>query len=130
MSFSIKNFIILFLFFSFIYSVDIKDNKNKKIDNNEKECNPIEECNSCSFEELKTIDECQITGYKKKMKCINKNNEDKIYYESCNENTRINSVYIFFIICIIIFFCSYKYQKTQKDLTLKNLMVKLSILKN
>ena len=126
MSFSIHNFIIILLIIS-IYSEEIKINKNN---NKESECKPIEECHACTFNELKTIDECQVNGYKKKMHCLYKNNEEKTYYESCNENTRINSVYIFLIMCIIIFFGSYRYQKTQKDSTFKNTMVKLSILKN
>ena len=63
---------------------------------------------------------------KKKLYCAN---EDKYYFESCKENTKINSVYKFLFICIIIFICSYRYQKVQKDSNIKNLMVKLSILK-
>ena len=129
MAFYFNNLIILLLFFSFIYSVDIK-NKDKKIYAKEIKCKIIDECQACSFDELKTIDDCQPTGYKRKMHCFYEDNSERTYIEPCNENIRINSVYIFLLICIIIFFCSYKYQKTQKDSTLKNLMVKLSILKN
>ena len=119
--------IFLFLLFSFIYSTDLKNNK---ISDKNKDCKVIEECKICSFNELKSIDECQVTGYKTKIQCIEKNNEVKDFYDSCSENTKINSVYIFLMICIIIFFVSYRYQKTQKDSSLQNLMVKLSILKN
>ena len=130
MSLKMPNFIIILLIIA-IYSKDINNSNNEILNNNQSnECKTIEECHSCTFNELKSIDECQVNGYKKKIQCINKNNEEKIYYESCNENTRINSVYIFLIICIVIFICSYRYQKTQKDSTLQNLMVKLSILKN
>ena len=130
MSLKIYYFIIILLIIS-IYSKVIKKSNNEILNNyHSNECKTIEECHSCTFNELKTIDECQVNGYKTKIKCINKNNEIKIYYESCNENTRFNPVYIFLIICIVIFICSYRYQKTQKDSTLQNLMVKLSILKN
>ena len=128
MSFSFNFFIIAFLN-TFIFSTMAKDNKNIKLIKSSKDCKIIEECLICSFNELKTIDECQVTGYRKKMSCFN-NNEEKIYYESCSENIGINSVYKFLIICILIFICSYRYHKSQKDSTLKNLMVKLSILKN
>ena len=128
MSFSF-NFFIILLLNTFIFSTVVKDNKNIKLIKSSKDCKIIEECHICSFNELKTIDECQVTGYKKKMSCFN-NNEEKIYYDSCSENMGINSVYIFLIICILIFICSYRYHKSQKDSTLKNLMVKLSILKN
>ena len=124
MSFSIK-YLIFLLFTPLIFSTVVKTNRGH---NNS--CKPIEECKVCSFDELKTIDECQSTGYRKRMRCRSMSNQEKIFYEPCNENTRINPVYIFLIICIVIFICSYKYQKTQNDSTLKNLMVKLSILKN
>ena len=127
MSYHINNFVILIFINLFIFSIT---NNKDRLTNKIIDCKAIEECHSCAFDELKTIDECQVTGYKKKMKCLNKNNEENIYIESCSENTKINSVYYFLIICIIIFVCSYRYQKTQKDSTLKNLMVKLSILKN
>ena len=120
--------IILFIYsFSFIYSSeDINKEKDIISMNKEKECKIIEECHPCSFLELKTIDICQINGYKKKLYC---NKDDKYYDESCKEKTRINSVYILFLFCIAIFICSYKYQKEQKDSNIKNLMAKLSILK-
>ena len=130
--YSFKYAIILLVInsFSFIKSSgDNNDNKKEKessLINKEKDCKVIEECHFCSFSELKTNDICQINGYKKKLYC---SNEDKYYFESCNENTKINSVYIFLFICIAIFICSYRYQKIQKDSNLKNLMVKLSILK-
>ena len=127
MPYHFKNFIILILLQILNFSTS---NINEKLNDKIIECKAIEECHPCTFNELKTIDECQVTGYKKKMKCLNKNNEENVYNESCSENTRINSVYFFLIICIVIFICSYRYQKTQKDSTLKNLMVKLSILKN
>ena len=122
----LKNKLIFLLLFSFINS----NGKNSKLTNNDKECSTIDGCHACSFSELKTIDECQVNGYMKKMRCIKKNNEEKIDYESCNENMKINSVYIFLTINIVIFIISYRYQKSQKDSSLKNLMVKLSILKN
>ena len=126
--YSAKYIIIILFLNSFIYiysSEDDNKEKEAKIDK-EKECKIIEECHRCSFLELKTIDICQVNGYKKKLYC---NSEDKYYIESCKENMRINSVYVFLIICIVIFICSYRYQKAQKDSNLKNLMVKLSILK-
>ena len=125
-----KYIIILLLFtnlFSFINSSEDGNNEKDILSKyDEKECKIIEECHFCNFFELKTLDICQIKGYKKKFYC---NNDGKYYIESCKENMRINSVYIFLFICIIIFICSYRYQKTQKDFNLKNLMVKLSILK-
>ena len=131
MSYFINNILILLIFNSFILSSLVKNNKNNhKFTSKIDECKAIEECQPCTFDELKTIDECQVTGYKKKIQCLNKNNEQKVYNEPCSENRKINSVYIFLIICIAIFIISYRYQKTQKDSTLKNLMVKLSILKN
>ena len=136
MSFFIKyasKYIIIILFiFSFSFgfcSGELNDNnkdKNGLTKEKGKDCTVIEECHICTFSELKTLDICQINGYKKKLKC---NNDDKYHLESCKENTRINSVYLFLFICIAIFICSYRYQKAQKDSNLKNLMVKLSILK-
>ena len=126
--YSAKYIIILVFINSFDYANSNGDNNNEKElkINLEKECKIIEECRRCSFLELRTIDVCQINGYKKKFYC---NSEDKYYTESCKENIRINPVYIFLFICIVIFICSYRYQKAQKDSNLKNLMVKLSILK-
>ena len=126
--YSSKYIIIIVLINSFDFSYSNGDNTNEKEVkiNLEKECKLIEECRRCSFLELRTIDVCQINGYKKKFYC---NSEDKYYTESCKENIRINPVYIFLFICIVIFICSYRYQKAQKDSNLKNLMVKLSILK-
>ena len=122
-------YIIILLFinsFDFAYSNGDNNNEKELKINLEKECKIIEECRRCSFLELRTIDVCQINGYKKIFYC---NSEDKYYTESCKENIRINPVYIFLFICIVIFICSYRYQKAQKDSNLKNLMVKLSILK-
>ena len=126
--YSSKYIIIIVFINSFDFSYSNGDNTNEKEVkiNLEKECKLIEECRRCSFLELRTIDVCQINGYKKKFYC---NSEDKYYTESCKENIRINPVYIFLFICIVIFICSYRYQKAQKDSNLKNLMVKLSILK-
>ena len=130
--YSFKYTIILFILnlFSLIKSSEDNNDINKEKEsisiNKEKDCKVIEECHFCSFFELKTNDICQINGYKKKLYCAE---EDKYHYESCKENTRINSVYIFLFIWIAIFICSYQYQKVQKDSNLKNLMVKLSILK-
>ena len=126
--YSAKYIIILVFINSFDFANSNGDNNNEKElkINLEKECKIIEECRRCSFLELRTIDVCQINGYKKKFYC---NSEDKYYTESCKENIRINPVYIFLFICIVIFVCSYRYQKAQKDSNLKNLMVKLSILK-
>ena len=125
-----EKYIILLLFANLFRFINSSEDENKEKDilskYNETDCKIIEECHSCSFFELKTLDICQINGYKKKFYC---NNDGKYYIESCKENMRINSVYIFLFICIIIFICSYRYQKTQKDFNLKNLMVKLSILK-
>ena len=126
--YSAKYIIILVFINSFDFANSNGDNNNEKElkINLEKECKIIEECRRCSFLELRTMDVCQINGYKKKFYC---NSEDKYYTESCKENIRINPVYIFLFICIVIFICSYRYQKAQKDSNLKNLMVKLSILK-
>ena len=125
------NKIIFLLLVSLINTnLDKNNEKNEKSINNNKECKSIDECHVCSLNELKTIDECQVNGYVKKILCLNKDNEEKTNYESCKENMRINPVYIFLIINIVIFIFSYRYQKSQKDSSFKNLMVKLSILKN
>ena len=133
MSIFIKNILILLFIniFSLILSTEVQNNndnekENKNINKDNKNCKVIEECHFCSFSELKTLDICQVNGYKKKIYC---NNEEKYYNESCQENMGINFVYIFLFLCIVIFICSYRYQKTQKDSNIKNLMVKLSILK-
>ena len=123
-------YIIILLFINSFSLISSSGDKNKENDTStideEKECKIIEECHPCTFFELKTIDICQINGYKKKLYC---KNEDKNLIKSCQENTKINPVYIFLFISIAIFICSYRYQKAQKDSNLKNLMVKLSILK-
>ena len=49
---------------TFIFSTMAKDNKNIKLIKSSKDCKIIEECLICSFNELKTIDECQVTGYR------------------------------------------------------------------
>lgn len=110
-------------------AVNIKNKKFQTLSKEERECKTIEQCRPCTFTELKTIEECQPTAYKKRIQCIFTNSEDQYYSEPCNENKKFNSVYILFIISVIIFFCSYKYQKSQKDSTLKNVMTRLSILK-
>ena len=133
MSFFIKysffKYVIIILIINcltFITSSEVHNNNESLSINKEKECKVIDECHPCSFSELKTLDICQINGYKKKLYCVK---EDKYYNEACNENKRINSVYIFLFVCILIFICSYRYQKIQKDSNIKNLMFKLSILK-
>ena len=125
-----EKYIILLLFANLFRFINSSEDENKEKDilskYNETDCKIIEECHSCSFFELKTLDICQINGYKKKFYC---GSEDRYYTESCKENVLINPVYIFLLISIVIFICSYRYQKAQKDSNLKNLMVKLSILK-
>lgn len=124
-----KIFFILLPIISSALAVNIKNQKFQTLSKEQKECKIIEECRPCTFNELKGMDECQPTAYKKRIQCTVTNSEDQYYSEPCNENKKFNSVYILFIICIILFFCSYKYQKSQKDSTLKNVMTKLSILK-
>ena len=123
--------LILLITLNSIELVTIKNGGNKQFSMNaeEKNCKTIEECHQCEFNELKIEDECQLTGYKKRIKCTDKNNEDRYYSESCDEHKKFNSVYTFLIISLAIFICSYYYKKTQKDSTLQNLLSKLSILK-
>ena len=125
-------FLVLLVTLNYVSLVNIKNTGNKQYSMNaeEKNCKTIEECHQCEFNELKNEDECQLTGYKKRIKCTDKNNEDRYYSESCDEHKKFNSVYTFLIISIIIFIGSYYYKKTQKDSTLQNLMSKLSILKD
>ena len=120
------NYILTILFINSFSFISSSENENVVSINRHKECKIIEECHACTFYELKTIDICQVSGYKKKVYC---KEDDKYNNESCKENTRINPVYIFLFICIVIFICSYRYQKAQKNSNLQNLMVKLSILK-
>ena len=124
----INKYFFTILFFSFIYNQDNKNDTN--LTNTKDNCQTIEECRKCNFDELKSNSNCQINGFIKKIKCENKDKEGKPVIEPCFGKKGINSVYIFLAICIIIFGCSFRYQKVQKDSNLKNLMIKLSILKN
>jgi hypothetical protein len=55
---------------------------------------------------------------------------ESFYDESCNENIKINKIYYFLLLNIIILIISYNLRKKEKEMTINNVMNKLSILKN
>ena len=125
-------FIFFLLFFSLSCCIknDNKNNNNFKISNTNKECMTYEACRLCTFEELKTEEECSGTGYKKRIHCLYEGKKEVFYSESCNENTTINSVYIMFFVCALLCFCAWRLQKNQKESAIKDVFSKLSIFKD
>jgi hypothetical protein len=125
-----KKFFFFFVIINIIFCVNIKE-KNKNKNKNSKECSVYVECKACIFSELKSQKECQFTGYKKIIKCyFNEKKMESFYDESCNENIKINKIYYFLLLNIIILIISYNLRKKEKEMTINNVMNKLSILKN
>jgi len=121
--------ILFFIVYIFLIScVNIKEkNKNK----NSKECSVYVECKPCIFSELKSQKECQFTGYKKIMRCfMGEKKMESFYDESCNENIKTNKIYYFLLLNIITLIISYNFRRKEKQMTINNVMNKLSILKN
>ena len=124
----IKKFFFFVVFIFFICCVNIKEkNKNK----NNKECSVYVECKACIFSELKSQKECQFSGYKKIMRCFSGEKKMESFYdESCNENKKTNKIYFFLLLNIFTLIISYNFRKKEKEMTINNVMNKLSILKN
>jgi len=100
--------------------------------NYKKYCTIKENCKECTFEELKTIQECQSTGYKILKNCIIKDNqeiiEENLFNESCLESRKISSIYILLIISILVVIISGLVRKSRKRFRLHNTLEKLTIL--
>ena len=74
---------------------------------------------------------CRCTGYKKIMRCfLGEKKMESFYDESCNENIKTNKIYYFLLLNIITLIISYNFRKKEKEMTINNVMNKLSILKN
>ncbi len=111
-----------------ITSRDIKNNPHYR-----KECTIKEKCRECTFDELKTMGECQITGHKLIKHCVLYDDlkvKDEYYYnEHCNEKTKINSVYYFLFFNVIIFILSFYIRSSHKKAILSQTFEKLTILR-
>lgn len=113
---------------------DITQNTHKNDPNLKKECKTKERCRECTFDELKNMPECQQTGYKTLKHCSyydeNKKLVDEYYFkESCKEYMKINSVYWFLIICIIIGALAFHIRRSHKNFILNQTLEKLTILR-
>lgn len=129
-------FFLLPLYFKLIFSLNNDHFNNKIVDNNKnsdnedvyQNCEIIEQCHPCSFDELKTVEDCQINGYKQRIRCVNKS--ENIYYsETCSKNMRITPVLYFFVINVIVFLVSFRVLKNFK-VNFNQIMIKLSSLKD
>lgn len=126
-------FIILNSIFAFkpdnnkndITGIRAKDNLKYK-----KECKVKEKCRECTFDELKFNNECQNTGFKLIKLCSfydeHKLIDEEYYNESCNRN-KMNTVYTFLIICLIIGAFSFYVRQSHKNLLITKTMEKLTI---
>jgi hypothetical protein len=112
---------------------DINQNSVKNNPNYRKECKVKERCRECTIDELKISTDCQSTGYKTLKFCSYFDDMkliDEYYFtESCNENKRINPVYIFLIVCIFTGIFSFLVRKTHKNFILNQTLEKLTILR-
>jgi hypothetical protein len=140
-----KSIMLKFLFFSIavyggVYSVKPADNKgeitNKKTknaQNQRKECEIKEKCRECTFEEIRTSSECQTTGYKQLKHCNFYDDVklvDEVYVsEPCVENIKINSVYVLFVVCVILGGFSFYIRKSHKNFILQKTFEKLTIIR-
>ena len=135
---------IIIIFISFYFSEEKKNSnignplettKTKKTKhtslNYKKYCTIKENCKECSFEELKTIHECQNTGYKILKQCVLKDDkeiiEETLFNESCLESRKISSFYLMFFISIATVFISCIVRKSRKKFRLHNTLEKLTI---
>lgn len=85
------------------------------------ECVIINTCNECSFDQLKTSEICEKSGYIQIKKCglydVNNNFiNQKVYYESCEGlSYRVNSVHKLLIFCIILFIVCFVARRKEKS---------------
>jgi len=145
------NFNSLFIYLAVIYilfsiSICVKPEKDnlkdtqlnpKTIKNKsqyDKLCKITDKCRECTFEELKSIPECQATGNKQIEHCIYSNGkidkDEEFITSSCNDNIRINLVFICLLIFIFIGSISFYVRKTHKNFMIKSMLERLSILKD
>lgn len=99
-----------------------------------KECNAISECVSCSFEELKTDKECQVTGFYIMKECnyydesntrvVNETHEK----EKC-EGSNLTFISTYMIIFLVIGIASYILRKKQKQKIFGNVFDRLKSVK-
>jgi hypothetical protein len=127
---------LLFLIYSFktdtkkadITSQDIKNQPHSK-----KDCIIKEKCRECTFEELKSSVECQITGHKLLKHCTLYDDlkviDDYYYNEHCNEVSKLNPVYYFLILNILLFLFSAYIRTAHKSAILSQTFEKLTILR-
>ena len=123
-----------FLFFKPDNKVQVSDLNQAKLKGNYiKECVVKEKCRECTFEELKSMIECQATGYKVRKLCSFYDNtnliEENIISDPCSDNIKINSVYYFLIVCVFIAVISWFVRKSHKNFLLQQLFEKLTIFK-
>ncbi len=99
----------------------------------DKNCKTTDKCRECTFEELKTIPECQVNGYKEIKHCIysegRKDIDEEFITDTCDENIKTNQVYICLLIFIVIGLVSFYVRKTHKNFMVKSMLEKLSIIK-
>ena len=111
-----------------ITNTDVKKNPHYR-----KDCEVREKCRECSFEELKNYFECQATGYKLIKNCRyydeSKLMDEEFYNEPCLENRKLNSVYVFLIICIVLGGLSFYTRKAHRSMILSQTLEKLTILR-
>ena len=106
----------------------------KILEKYDKKCKVTDKCRECTYEELKTIPECQLTGYKKIQNCIfsdgKKDIGDEFITESCSENIKMNKFLKYFLIFFLIGLVSFNVRRKHKNFMIKSMLEKLSILKD
>ena len=137
-------FLVFFLSINLIngFKPDKKDSKenqmnprkNKDLSNYDKVCKIEDKCRECTFEELKNVAECQINGYKEIKHCVfyesKKIIDESFMTDTCNDNIRINPVYYFLFIFIILAGISFYVRKRYKSFMIQSILQKLSIIKD
>lgn len=96
-------------------------NDKSLFENLNSECTIINTCSECNFEQLKSSEICEKTGYIQIKKCglydVNNNFiNQKVYYESCEGlGYSINFVHKLILFCIVLFVVSFISRKKEKN---------------
>lgn len=98
-------------------------------------CKIGDKCRECSFDELKSIIECQMTGNKLTKICefydgVNNIVDESVHNEPCDLGYKFGGVLMFFVFCVITGVISYLVRRSHKNFLLNQIYEKLTILKD
>ncbi len=108
-------------------------NKIKKNPKYDEKCSIEEKCRRCTLEELKTVEECSVNGFKERTLCLLYDGERVVsdYYKiDICEPIGVNSVYVFLFFCILTAGLSLYVRKYHRRMLLQNALDKITIIKD